>query len=74
MPVPRAGRRQKLAAQGRAGACGGGAGQIILSDVWKLETSSRIIVLIGVAVILMAVSFAYQQFRASKRNPPEEEK
>jgi len=48
--------------------------KLFLSDVWKLETSSRIIVLIGVAVILMAVSFAYQQFRASKRNPPEEEK
>lgn len=48
--------------------------KLFLSDVWKLETSSRIIVLIGVAVILMAVSFVYQQFRASKRISSEEEK
>lgn len=56
------------------GLVGAALAKLFLSDVWKLETSARVIVLIGVAAILMAVSFAYQQFRSSRRTPPDAEK
>lgn len=56
------------------GLAGAALAKLFLSNVWKLETSSRIIVLIGVAAILMAVSFVYQQFRSSRHIPPDAEK
>lgn len=37
--------------------------KLFLSDIWQLSILPRIIVLIGVAVILIGVSFAYQQFK-----------
>lgn len=40
--------------------------KLFLSDMWQLSMLPRIIVLIGVAVILIGVSFAYQQFKKNK--------
>ena len=37
--------------------------KLFLSDIWNLSSGLRIVVLIGVAVILLAVSFIYQQFK-----------
>ena len=40
--------------------------KLFLADIWNLSSGLRIIVLIGVAVILLAISFIYQQFKKQK--------
>ena len=40
--------------------------KLFFSDIWMLSSGLRIIVLIGVAFILLAVSFIYQQFQKMK--------
>ncbi len=40
--------------------------KLFLSDIWNLSSGLRIVVLIGVAVILLVVSFIYQQFKKQK--------
>lgn len=42
--------------------------KLFLSDIWMLSAGLRIIVLIGVAIILLAVSFIYQQFQKMKES------
>lgn len=42
--------------------------KLFISDIWLLTSGLRIVVLIGVAVIMLAVSFIYQQFRKIKTN------
>ena len=37
--------------------------KLFLCDVWKLSLGARIITLIGVALVLLAMSFLYQQVR-----------
>ena len=40
--------------------------KLFLSDIWMLSSGLRIVVLIGVAIILLTVSFIYQQFKRQK--------
>ena len=40
--------------------------KLFLSDIWNLSSGLRIVVLIGVAIILLTVSFIYQQFKKLK--------
>jgi uncharacterized membrane protein len=37
--------------------------KVIFSDVWRLETSYRILVFIGLGVVLLGASVAYERFR-----------
>ena len=41
--------------------------KLFIFDIWQLSSSLRIVVLIGVAVIMLTVSFVYQQFKGKKK-------
>ncbi len=41
--------------------------KLFLHDVWRLPLGMRILVLLGVAVVLVALSFMYQHVRAAKK-------
>ncbi|MGB2579216.1 putative membrane protein [Elusimicrobium simillimum] len=41
------------------------SGKLFLSDIWYLETLYRVIALVGMAVLLIGVSFAYQKAKKS---------
>ena len=37
--------------------------KLFISDIWLLSSGLRILVLIGVSIIMLVVSFIYQQFK-----------
>ncbi|MDY2940164.1 MAG: hypothetical protein SOT02_04305 [Elusimicrobiaceae bacterium] len=40
---------------------------MFLYDVWQLPLGVRVLILLGVAVVLIALSFMYQHFWANKK-------
>lgn len=46
---------------------GASVAKLFLHDVWRLPLGMRILVLLGVAVVLVALSFMYQYVRAAKK-------
>ena len=41
--------------------------KLFLYDVWQLPLGVRVLILLGVSVVLIALSFMYQHFLANKK-------